>query len=71
MKLYRLHMTQDFGVSAGYQFFTAWETAEKAKRKWLLETGDEGTEIDSIEVTVTGQGILDALNRYASHPDNG
>jgi len=74
MKFYQLHRTHSAGESGGYEYFGSRRDAEKAARSWrrsddsLLE---HGTEIKLIEVLPTRAGILRALNRYASHEDNG
>jgi len=80
MKYYRLDMHHEYGTSVGYQFFTNRREAEKAFREYMSppEKWDEewvvsrsGTEIEVIEITPTRDGILHALNLYASHADNG
>lgn len=74
MKFYRLHMTYDNGSSAGYEYFTSKGAADKRKREHLsLNPGEnkQSNEIDVIEVKPTKAGILDALNRFGDHPDNG
>jgi hypothetical protein len=67
------------GNSGGFTWHTnrreAYQTAKKEYDLDPTEYDDNaGTieeRIDTITVTPTRAGILDALKRYASHPDNG
>lgn len=70
MKFYRVHFTYEYGTSGGYTFFTSKRAAEKYRRECDVRE-ENGGEIDEINITPTRKGILDALNRYADHPDNG
>jgi hypothetical protein len=80
MRFYRLNKLHENGESAGYEFFGDRREVEKAFREWMTppEKGDEewvtsreGTEIETINITPTRAGILRALQRYATHADNG
>lgn len=72
MKFYRLHTYCEGGNSNGFAWFTTRADAERAKREDVaVSPEEEPGAIDVIEVTPTKAGILDALCRYASHPDNG
>ena len=50
--------------SKGYEYFTNKKSADFAAR------GEKDT-IDEFEVEISKQGIVNALNIYGSHPDNG
>ena len=67
MKIYRVHFDKQ-GKSKGYQFTTNRPAAHAATMG--LPKGTTGT-IDILEVSITKQGILEALRRYASHANNG
>jgi hypothetical protein len=71
MRFYRVHPTTEGGNSAGFQFFTTRHDANKFARQYTRDNPDESAEIDVVEVTPTKLGILDTLNRYASHELNG
>lgn len=74
MRIYSLHRTHSAGESAGYEFFGSRRAADKAAAEWIRSDDsllEHGTEIKPIEVEPTKSGILRALNRYASHNDNG
>lgn len=79
MKFYRVHFTTNGGCSAGYLFFSrkgeAGRWVTKFNRENAFDPKDpqptETAEMDTIEVKPTKAGILDALNRYGVHPDNG
>ena len=71
MKFYQVHTSYDHGVCAGFEYFTSRETANREMREFLRNNPTEEAEIVAIEIEPTKHGILNALNRYASHPDNG
>ena len=76
MKFYRVHKTQNSGESVGSAFFTTKRAAEKEFREWMSGEEEwvlscEGTSLEVIEIEPTKQGILRALNKWASHADNG
>jgi hypothetical protein len=78
MKFYRLSKSSVVENHCGYEFFTSEHEANKARREWYgnfeIEeqvTDRGGSEWEIIEVKPTKAGILKALNRFASHPDNG
>lgn len=74
MKLYSLHRTHSAGESAGHEFFASKRDADKAAAEWRRqgsELEEHAAEVQPITVEPTRQGILRALNRYASHTDNG
>lgn len=77
MKFYRVHFWEGEMFSHGYQFFTRRADAEKASRAWIKEVNETGRDwnpsgdIDEIDIEPTKAGLLDALNQYASHNDNG
>lgn len=75
MRFYRVHDYSPFEGSGGFEFFTS--KAEALKRALELydpeRHGDDKSTIDIevVDVTPTKNGILSALNVWASHPDNG
>ena len=76
MKFYRLHLSAGSDGSAGYEFFTSMSKAQKAMRAHIkdneLDEDDAANvEVEEIEIKPNKRGILAALNRYATHPDNG
>lgn len=75
MRFYQLHRLHEAGESAGYEYFSSKDDAQKAARTWRANNpgpdDDHESEITPIEVEPTKAGILAALNRYAKHPDNG
>jgi hypothetical protein len=78
MRFYQLHKTHEAGTSAGFDYFTTEREARRAFREWMGESKDEervcdreGTTLTTIEIDPSKAGILRALNRWASHPNNG
>jgi hypothetical protein len=68
MRLYRNAYTEkDGNEHQGYEFFVSKESARQAAK-----ANDEcDTDTTVIEVLGTKAGIVDALNRFGGHPDNG
>jgi hypothetical protein len=71
MRFYRVHRYSSSDGSFGYEFFVSKTDAEKAAREWNADSEGDPAEVDLIEIEPTKAGILDALNRYADHPNNG
>jgi len=75
MKIYQLHRTHEAGVSAGYSYFTSRRAAQQALSIWRRNSAgdveDQMGTIEQIEVAPGRHGIVEALNRYGGHPDNG
>lgn len=84
MRFYRLHCRCEGGISGGVEWFTSRRQAERSRREHIanaklaeldqdfLGAGEnEPDEIEELDITPTKSGILLALKRYASHPDNG
>lgn len=73
MKLYQVDYTCEAGNSAGYGYFGNKREAAKASNLWRAQGNEleHGAEIRAIEVEPTKSGILKALNRFASHANNG
>lgn len=74
MKIYRLHMTVDNGVSVGYEYFTARSKAEKRQREHMRDNDGEmadANDIQEMEFSLTKIGVVKLLNRWGDHPDNG
>jgi hypothetical protein len=83
MKFYRLHMTCENGISAGFRWFTTARDAVTAERQHRAQNTDpnapEGetpgapfeASCEIVNIEPTKAGILAALNAFASHADNG
>lgn len=71
MKIYKVKFTAH-AASAGFYFTGSMKDA-KARRENAEGFWDDDwkKEIESIEVTPTKRGIIDALNRHGGHNDNG
>lgn len=73
MKIFRVSLTDESGMSTGFEYYTNKKDAETALRK---NASDESMALtkDSIEVREIPIGkyeFLKLLNDWASHPDNG
>jgi hypothetical protein len=71
MRFYQIHIRCENGSSAGFEYFTNKEEAQKCLRENIENDPKEDHSIKVIEIKPTKYGILSALNIYASHPDNG
>lgn len=74
MKIYRLTMLVEAGVSAGFSWHSSERDARRARREFLQDTEmDETAEasIQAIEFEPTRGGILGLLNQYGHEPQNG
>jgi hypothetical protein len=76
MKFYRVDLYTDEEGSEGYAWFTSKREATAKKAEYSRdarqqERNPSKTTIEEINVTPTRTGILEILNSYASHPDNG
>lgn len=69
MKIYlNSYWTEEDG-HRGYSYFSTKRDALKSAQGCIKE-GYE-VETSEIEIRVTKKGVLAALNKYGSHPDNG
>lgn len=71
MRFYRVHLYDGADGSAGYKFFTVQADAKREARQWDRDRDNDATEVEALEIEPTKAGILDALNFYAGHPNNG
>lgn len=74
MTFYRVQFYTEKDGSQGYEFFTTKFAAQKYQRESWDGEGkltDIHRRIEQIEVKATKAGILQLLQRYASHADNG
>lgn len=79
MKFYRASYSTGGGNSGGFSWHTSRAEAIAAAKRDYDEDPAEydhhakgiNERIQVIEITPTRRGILDALQRLASHPDNG
>lgn len=71
MKIYRVHIRAHNGRSVEYRYYAnkaeahTFRTARSIADQW-----DDG-DLQTIEVDISKSGILNLLNTFASHPDNG
>jgi hypothetical protein len=74
MRFYRVAFGNEEGNSGGYAWFT---TIAEARRFARGKEPDDATSCvidptpEPVDIEPTKRGILDALNRYADHPNNG
>ena len=73
MKLYKVHYETNGGASAGVSWHTSRKNAIIHANKYKAESEpDENLpSIAQLTIVLTRGGILDFLDRHASHPDNG
>lgn len=72
MTFYRVDFESEQLGQRGFVWFTSKAKAEAAGREWVGNDKEDGSfRIREIEIEPTKKGILDALNRYAEHPNNG
>lgn len=74
MKFYRVTLYETADGHRGFDWFRSKQFAERRADGWRrIHHDDEGASatIEEISIPLTKAGILDALTRYASHPDNG
>ena len=72
MKFYRVSRSS-YGSSYGFEYHATKKEALARKREWESDIGidDALAKIEVIDIEPTKRGILDALRKLASHPDNG
>ena len=73
-KLYRVALACEGGLpkSDGYVWTTSRREADRIASQYEADHPDEmPCTVEAIEVIPTKRGILAALNKYATHPDNG
>lgn len=72
MKFYRVNFWSTHEASLGFEFFSSLSEAEAALSQFKKDHEDaEGSTIEVVIVEQTKKGILQALNKYGRHPDNG
>jgi hypothetical protein len=72
MKIYKVTLYDCVEGNQGYTFHGSKRAATQRAAEFRRDNADDrSTEIDIITVKTDRAGILDALNRYAGHPDNG
>ena len=70
MKIYRNHYTRDMDESDGYLFFSTKKDATEDSEAYGIECVEVATEI-VIPAKPTKKKVIELLNTYASHSDNG
>lgn len=75
MIFYRVHYLTEGGNSAGFSWHTSRRAAQSQANEAVendpIEYEDSPPSIEKIEIKNTKNGILNALNHYADHADNG
>lgn len=78
MRFYQVKLFRDGGVSIGSEWVRTKTKAYRVKREHREARSDADkamnaseAEIVTVDIVPTRAGILDALNQYAGHPDNG
>ena len=72
MKFYRVELFEKAGESSGFDFYTDLRKATACDVEWRKQNGGTSrATVTQIDIEPTRKGILEALNRYASHADNG
>ncbi len=71
MKLYRVHIASRRDGSLGFSYATNKRHVATIKQEDETDDGDVTCDVEEIEVALTKVGVLAALRRYGSHPDNG
>ena len=71
--IYRVALSNFEDSSCGFQWFEAASDAQEVANEWinLLGGTDAEASITEVEVDVSTEGIVQLLNRFADHPDNG
>ena len=71
MRIYQNHYRDPMHESHGYSYHTSKADAQRAARKNVRE--DPGSEVQTevMEFPISKAGLLRALNRCGTHPDNG
>lgn len=67
MKIYRVTKWTESGESAGYAYFLKKSEANECQKKH----GSEDIPISETEISMNKWDVVNALNRFGSHPDNG
>lgn len=78
MKVYRVAYSIE-EEEEGYEFFSSRAAADQDAHDYLKDAViDAGgfiwskmADVEELEVELTEKGVLEALNRYASHPNGG
>ena len=77
MKLYKVTLYNSETSSDGFAYFASAKEARACVREYRTgflpqdDVDTSGCKIERIRVDLTRKGILAALNRHASHNDNG
>lgn len=71
MRLYRVHLDSEQEGSQGFAWASSRREANRKAVDFERSLRDGTTTIEEVTITTDKAGVLRALNRYASHPDNG
>lgn len=71
MRFYRVAYFDWDGEHRGYGWFTSHRDANRDARSYERRNEDCDAHVGEVDIMPTKAGILSALNRYASHEDNG
>jgi hypothetical protein len=72
MKVYRVGLRDVWSEHKGYLFYSSKSEAEAEQKKDNKDRGNSmQDEVTEIEFDLTKKGVIEMLNQWASHPDNG
>lgn len=71
IRLARVHWWDEQNGSGGYSFFRSEPEARAAIREAAPDASGHKETVEIIEIEPTVDGILAAMQKYASHADNG
>ena len=71
MKIYQVSKRDGSWEHQGYLYFTNKREAEKASKKHNPYFDHDGEELGELNVDISVDGLMKALEIFASHPDNG
>ena len=74
MRIYRVHLLAEAGTSFGFEYFRTKTEALASVKNWKEQNDKDDTasgKLEKLEFEISGAGLLHALRRYATHPDNG
>lgn len=69
MNIYQVSYRDDCDEHKGYSYHATRREARKTIK--TAEHAEQTCDVEKVTVSVTKAGILKALQRFASHPDNG
>lgn len=71
MNLYRVCCSTFENSSQGFSWHTSKERAQSALKEFQRCHLEDQSTIERVTIALTKDGVMTALRKYASHPDNG